>query len=471
MVLAATSPTASELSAQSGNSTHPTTLWKQAVRSPLLRRLGKASLATGIGLLVSRVMAFLAMIVAARMLTKEIYGALGYIQTTATLVGILAGMGLSVVVIRRIAETRDSDPQAAGVAVSASLTALWAITLVGSGIMFFAAGWLCPTDAENRPEMVWALRASSLLVAVNLIATCQSGILAGFESFVSLAAAQSLSALLAPFAVAAGISVGGLNGAILGLAGAGLAGCLLNAIAIRRELRSRLLVVLGFEFGPETRRILTTGIPAAASGVIVVGANWLGMQLLARQPDGLNQLGEFNAANQSFVAMMFVPQVIGQAILPMLVQKIQSREFRDLKRLIVVHFLSAGAIALPALVAGWILSSSLMAVFGGQYLGAGATLRQCLLAAAILCIQAPTAQLVQAFGHFRAGFLMNALWGLTFIGVLLVIGVQNAVGLAQARTIAYGAHAVWTTGFVVYCLSQLHSVAGAPHRATTSAPV
>lgn len=471
MVLAATSPQTSELPAQSGGSVRPTALWKKAVRSPLLRRLGKASLATGFGLLISRCMAFLAMIVAARLLSKEVYGQLGYIQTTATLVGVLAGMGMTVVVIRRIAETRESNPQAAGLAVSASLTALWGITLLGSAIMFLAAAWLCPTDAENHLEMVWALRAGALLVAVNLMATCQSGILAGFESFASLAVAQALSAVLAPIAVAAGIFAGGLMGAILGLAGAGLVGCLLNVGAIRRELRSRSLIVPGFEFGPETRRILTAGIPAAASGVIVVGANWLGMNLLARQPDGLNQLGEFNAANQSFVALMFVPQVIGQAILPILVQKIHAHEIRDLKRLLAIHFLIAGAVALPALIFGWIFSSSLMAVFGGQYLEADATLRQCLLAAAILCVQAPTAQLVQAFGHFRAGFVMNALWGITFIGLLIAIGTQGAVGLAQARTLAYGAHAVWTAGFVVYCLSQISTVAGAPTRVKTSTPV
>lgn len=471
MVSVATSPQMSERPAPSGSATGPAGLWTRAFASPLLRRLGKAAFATGIGLLISRIMAFLAMIVAARLLSKEQFGQLGYVQTTATLIGVLAGMGLSVVVIRRIAETRDSNPQAAGRAVSACLTALWGTTLLGGGIMFFASGWLCPADATDHVEMIWTLRAGSLLVAANLLMTCQFGILAGFESFTPLAVSQSLSAILAPVCVAAGIGVGGLLGAVLGLAGAVLAGCILNVALIRRELRARALVVSSFESGRELRMIVTMGIPAAAAGLVVIGVNWLGIHLLTRQPDGLRQLGEFSTANQSFVALMFVPQVVGQAILPMLVQKIQFREYRDLKRLIFIHFLSAAAIVLPVVAAGWIFSSSLMTVFGSQYEDADATLRQCLLAAAILCIQAPTAQLVQAFGQFRAGFFMNSLWGLTFIGFLLAAGGQGAVGLAQARTVAYAAHAIWTTGFVLYCLSQIRCTGEAASNVTTPASV
>jgi len=138
------------------------------------------------GAVISRGLMLCATVLVARMLGKTGFGELGMIRSTVGMFGIFAGFGLGLTATKLVAEFRSSDPSRAGRIISFS----WKVAMLTGGLMalglFVVATWLAE-HTINAPHLTGVLRIGGLILFINALNGAQTGALAGFEAFKTIA--------------------------------------------------------------------------------------------------------------------------------------------------------------------------------------------------------------------------------------------------------------------------------------------
>jgi O-antigen/teichoic acid export membrane protein len=174
--------------------------------------------------------------------------------------------------------------------------------------------------------------------------------------------------------------------------------------------------------------------------------HWACSTLLIHQPRGYAEMGAFNAANQWFTALLFLPTLLGQSVLPLMAERLGADAAHQSRRLLRVSMQINSLVVVPVIVLS-LASPMVMGLFGSSFRDAWPTLVVVLATAALLAIQTPVGQIIVASGNVWAGFFMNVGWAIVYIAATWALVGWGALGLATARLIAYAAHAVWTLGY------------------------
>lgn len=427
--------------------------WQRVESSPLGYRLARGAFWSLAGAAISGGLGLVASILVARMLGKVGFGELGIIQSSVGMFGTFAGFGLGLTATKHVAEFRTKDPARAGRIIALSNQVSWITGGAMAALLFVLAPWLA-VHTLAAPHLDGLLRIGSLLLLLGAINGAQTGALAGFEAFKRLASINLIAGLSAFPLMVGGTWWLGLRGALLGLVGSLAVNCLLNFHGLRAEAR-RAEVALVFAGASREWSILWRfSLPALLSGVMIGPVYWLCNTLLVNQPDGYGQMGLFNAANQWFGALLFLPGILGQVALPVLSERLgQSDTGRSGKVLSFYIKLNAAVVA-PLVVLGCIASPLIMSSYGPAFSEGWPVLVAVLATAGLLAVQTPVGQIIAASGRMWLGSAMNLGWAVCFLVLTWVLIRWGALGLAGARLIAYIAHATWTFAFAAYVLSR-----------------
>ena len=147
----------------------------------------------------------------------------------------------------------------------------------------------------------------------------------------------------------------------------------------------------------ESSILWSFSLPAVLSTSMTLPSTWVANTLLVNKRGGYYELGIFNAANQFRMALLFVPTLLGQVIVPILASMRQPTT-RTAKRVLVVATLINGAITLPAVLVLVPCSNWVMSFYGPTFASRGAVLQVAVLSAALLAIQTPVRQSHHGFG-------------------------------------------------------------------------
>jgi O-antigen/teichoic acid export membrane protein len=201
----------------------------------------------------------------------------------------------------------------------------------------------------------------------------------------------------------------------------------------------------------EAAVLLSFSIPAVLGGVVALPVNWLCSAMLVNQPGGYGQMGIFNAANQWFNVLMFVPSLLGQVILPILSHRLKAADYSESRKILTLALKVNSLVLLPlALLA--LASKPLMGLYGHEFAAGWTTLVLVLGSAGLLSVQMPVGQLLAASGRMWTILLMNLGWATAFsLGTWLLVH-RGAPGLASARLIAYALHAAWSFAYAYLAL-------------------
>ncbi|MFM8360399.1 MAG: oligosaccharide flippase family protein [Verrucomicrobiota bacterium] len=424
--------------------------WLRLEQSPLGGRLARGAFWSVAGGVAARSLGLLAGILVARLLDRDRYGEIAMIQSTVGLFGVLAGAGMGVTATKHVAEWRRQDPGRAARLIRLSNRLAWAGGLLVAALV---GGWApaLARYAMGLPELGMELRISAGLLLFGAVQGAQAGALAGLESFRVLARLNLLAGLVScPFLVV-GAWMGGVAGTLWGLNGAAALGCLLHHLALRQEM-GRAGLPEGEAWGRRDLPVLWQFTLPAALGALVTAAVQCGcMSLIARQPAGREALGAFNAANQWFLALMFLPNLLAQSVLPLMSEQLGQARHRQGRRLLGLSLKLNLLVAVPVLVL-CVLSPWLMHLFGRSFRGEWPTLVAVLLTAVFLSLQTPVGQVLTAGGRVWVGFWMNLGWAAVFVAGTFAWGSWGALGLATARLAAYAAHTVWAMWYALRLL-------------------
>lgn len=406
-----------------------------------------------IGAVVSQGSILVASVIAARILGTVGFGELAIINSTVGMFGVFAGFGLGMTATKYVAEFRVEDPARAGRIIAlSSVVALATGGLISLALFIFAPFLAARTLAA--PHLVLEFRIGALLLLCNALNGAQTGALCGFEAFKAIAHANLLRGLYSFPATVGGVLLGRLPGAVCGLVLAAAIACLVNQWVLRSECRRAAVPIRYRAIASERRVLWDFSLPAFLSGAMVAPATWAVATMLVNQPNGYAEMGVFNAANQWRTALLFLPGLIGQVVVPILSSLQNAGGRHPARRVLLGAVLTNGLCTIPVVLVLLPCSSWIMSFYGDTFSPRGAVLQISLLSGALLAIQTPVGNLIAAFGRMWTGLFMNAGWAICFLSVaygLLVLG-WGAQAFACAYLAAYLVHALWTFWFAATLL-------------------
>ncbi len=132
-------------------------------------------------------------IIAARVLGADDYGRLVIVNATTGMLGVFAGLGMGLTATKAVAEFRERD--AARLARILALLGRMVLLsgALASGLLLIAAP-LIAGSALGQPELTPLIQLAAVQLLLNELAGVQTGILAGFEHFRSIAIVAILRA-------------------------------------------------------------------------------------------------------------------------------------------------------------------------------------------------------------------------------------------------------------------------------------
>ncbi len=399
------------------------------------------------GAAICQGLSLVASIIAARMLGRVAFGELGIVLSTVGMFGVLAGFGLGTTTTKHVAEFRDTDRERAGKIIGMSSVVSFGTAAAIAGLLFFTSSHLA-SYTLNAPHLVKELQIACGLLFFNAIAGAQTGTLAGLEAFRTIAQVNLLRGFVSFPLIVGGVYFWGLLGAVLGHAATACLGALFNHIALRIKVQEAAIPVRYRGVGSELPVLWRFSLPAVLIGVVVSPVTWVANTMLVNRPNGYAEMGLFNAANQWRMALMFIPGILGQILVPMMSHTLSSADSKSVKKTLLAAIgINGIAVILPGAVIA-VFSPLVMEQYGEGFRDAWPILIACL---ATVCLAAPAStagNLITASGRMWLGFFMNLGWAITFLSAVWFLVEFGALGVATAYVIAYGIHGAWVFVYV-----------------------
>lgn len=391
----------------------------------------------------------LATMLVARLLGKTGYGELGMIQSTVGMFGVFAGFGLGLTATKHVAELRQSDPIRAGRILS--LSAIVAIVtggLMATGLLIFAP-WLA-AHTINAPHLSGQLRIGAVILLFSALNGAQTGALSGFEAFRVIARVNFLVGIISFPLLLMGTYYGGLTGAVWALALNLMINWLLNNIALRKEAARHNIPLTISKCLEEWPVLWRFSVPAALSGIMVGPVKWVCGAFLVNQAGGYGEMGIFNAANQWSVAILFLPGLLAQVVLPLLSNLTGAGSVKQYARVFWVNIYLNGGITAIIVAPIIILAPQIMSAYGPEFEQGANVLRLVALSAILVAVNGVVGSSIASKGTMWAGLAFNGMWALVLVGttVFFVKMGLGAMGLAWATFISYVVHTFWQSIFV-----------------------
>lgn len=401
------------------------------------------------GTAISRGLALAATVIVARVLGTSEFGELGMIQSTVGMLGVFAGFGLGLTATKHVAEFRHTDPQRAGRILGLSST----VAVVSGGVMaallLGLAPWLA-VETLDAPHLSGPLRVGALVLFFSALNGAQTGALAGFEAFRTIARVNVIVGVASFPILLAGAYLGRLPGVVWALAVNLALHWGLNHIALRREAKAAG-VPFSTRFTANERQILLHfSLPSAASGLLIAPAHWIGRTLLIQEPGGYAALGLLTAALSFQALVLFVSGALSAPLLSMISGATSAGPPGRPASETAAAAASDSALPVVNMLASWTLgiyaALPLLAfpelaelVFGEGYSGHAFRVTTVLvvLTTAVMTYKAGLARVLAARNLLWWGVGSNILWALTSIGLAVPLVRYGAAGLAGSILVAY----------------------------------
>ena len=411
------------------------------------QRLARGAFWGGVAFAASRGVAILVSFGMARILGQSGFGEYGIINTTAAMIGGMAGLGIGATVVKHIAEFKSSDPGKASRILALSTAITWVSAFLYAVVFIALAPWIAAKTLA-APQLAPLLRISAFTVAFGVINSVQTCSLTGCEAFRTNTMVGVACSLLQSGLVLLGAWRWGIEGSIWALAVSMLLTVLATRWAVIKEWRRFQLRLCWQEAMREWRVLFDFSLPTFLSGISVGPVIWGCSALLANQPDGYLKLGVYNAANQWQQAIQFLPGLMGTALLPVLSEKCGRGDWEGSISVMWKMVKMTAGIVFPLVLLISLLSPWIMRGYGESFVAGHWTLVMSVAAAALFAILNPAGNLIAAGGRMWVGFWLNTGWGAAMLLASWWMVRWGAEGLAGARLAAYLCHVAWTFGFV-----------------------
>jgi O-antigen/teichoic acid export membrane protein len=389
------------------------------------------------GAVVSRGFLLAASVVCARFLGKEGFGALGMIQSTAGMFGVFAGLGLGLTATKYVSEFRRQDPMRAGRILALSASAAFVSGAMITVLMILLAPYLAQ-HVLATPQLAAPLAIGSGLAFLGAINGAQTGALAGFEAFKTIARVNIFAGVASFPLIVLGVWRGGLQGAIWGSVAALAINWALNNRALRRECASANISYQYASCHQELSILHRFSLPAFLASIAVGPAIWACNALLFRQPQGLAELGIYGAADKWRMLILFVPTSVFAMVVPVLSNLHGEGDGAGFQKVFRANLQLNISLALLAALLIAAFATPIMTVYGNSFRGGRAVLIVLAFSALPEALNAILGQPLIAAHQMWWRFAFDLLLVAVLVGLAWVlIPKWGALGLAASYGLAF----------------------------------
>lgn len=412
-----------------------TRLWlSSAADNTTFRRLKDGARWSLIGEIGSRALTFMAAVVVARLLGAAEFGGYALLQGCLAMFMTFAAFGIGQTTSQYVAALKNVDP--GRIAALSSLAFL--LSTVSGGVAAIALWVLAPMIASamlNAPELSLPLRLAAPALFFSSVASALNGTVAGFEALDRLAK-QGWAVGLATFlAVLVGVSLAGLSGAAIGLVLGEAARMALAAHGASSVLISRALPLFsGSGFG-EARVLWTFSLPTVIGGALHVPVFWSCQAIIAGSPNGMVEIGLYDAAQKWMTLVIFVPTAASGIVGPVLASLSLDYASHRATTLRVAAVQTAACVIPAFLVA--LLAPVAMRAFGTQFTAGASTLIVLMALAPIVMAARLAWSALLSLERAWMSCMLWLLWAVVAFGLTCLWQEGGASGLAWAMLVAY----------------------------------
>jgi len=359
----------------------------------LFRRFVSAGFWNIVAAAASRGAPLISLILVARFIGPEAFGELAIVLSTISMAQAFLAIATGTTMMRYVAALRETNPPKAG-----NLIALVSAITIVAGVLLSVTFALLASEMATalfkRPSLKMPLEVGAWAVMFGALAGAQTGALGGLEGFRTIAKVSIASGAIGIVAVASGAYFAGTTGAIVGFVIHSALSALINQCALRRLTASLGMAIrLKVERG-DWEVLWTFGVPALLAGATVAPTNWLCHTLLVNQPNGFAEMGIYQAANQWFLALSFVPQFLVQATLPLMAERIARHDLKGLRQLFWGSVKVNCAVGLIAVVVLLPLSRPLMALYGSDFADGWLVFVVSIVTAALVAVEVTATSII-----------------------------------------------------------------------------
>jgi O-antigen/teichoic acid export membrane protein len=418
--------------------------WHSVESSAIGSRLARGAFWSLVGGVASRGLMLLASILIARILGRDVYGEYGMIRSTSQMFLVFAGFGLGLTATRHVAQYRRIDPQRAGRIISLSGVFAFIIGFIIALFLVVIAPWVAQ-QTINAPHLADELRIGAVILFLSALNGAQTGALAGFEAFKTIAIVNLKVGILSFPILVAGAYFDGLRGALWALVINMAINWIFNHLALRNESKKNNILFKTKDCIHEWPILWRYSFPAALSGILATPALWICNAMLVNQPGGYAQMGLFDAANQWRIATLFIPATLSGIALPMLSDFDSKQDNMSFLKVLKYNaILIAGTsllIALPILL----FSKPIMRLYGKGFEDGYWTLCLLSLSTILVSLNSIIGQAIASRGKMWVGFWFNFLWACVLLTScwLFTKCSYGAMGLSISFLISYLFHSIW----------------------------
>lgn len=408
---------------------------------------------TGIGNTVSAFFIFASGLVLARMLGAHKFGQFSLLQSTLSVFVLLAGPSFGFLATKYVAEHKRVNPvRAAAILRLSSISAL-VLSSVIALLMFLSSAYIAELvfKAPDLKVELWLCSAILLLSGVN---GAQLGAMAGFEAFREIAIVNSFKGVFTFAGLSFGAHFFEVRGAIFGLGTVGIVVCFLSSFYLYRlEIAHKLPKPTNREMLKEIELLFSFSLPNWMYSVLTAAVNWISYILVSRGPNGFSEMGIFNAANQFFLVLNFIPTILWQVSLPMLSET--AGDGNKTKLLNAYRALSAAnaGVILILIIVLVPFRTFFMSSLGEGFSGGGAVLALSLVMTLFYAVANVAWQVLMVINRLWLGFLLGGVYSIVYLSFFVFWSTGDAFGLAVARLVAYSFFAVLGIALVEYLLA------------------
>jgi O-antigen/teichoic acid export membrane protein len=297
--------------------------------------------------------------------------------------------------------------------------------------------WLARVTMAN-PAMGPLLQAGCLLLLFSAVNGAQTGALAGFEAFKTIARVNLWAGLLAFPVTVIAARWGGVLGSVWALVANMAVNCLLNFFALRKEA-ARAGVPLGYKNClAESPMLWSFSLPAVLAGTASAPITWGVSALLVNQTDGYAQMGVYNAVSRIRIVPETILSLLLAPLLPMLSERFASGDTRAYNKTAYSAFMLSLLLTAPFGLIQIAVPALTLLPYGPGYAGNHTVVRWLMFDLALVGLTTPVAGVLASMSRMWFGLACNFAWAVLYgaLGVALVPS-YGAAGLAAAATIAH----------------------------------
>lgn len=401
-------------------------------------RLFKDSFWALLGSAVGKGLSLLAGIVVARLLGSEVYGEYGTIRNTLLMIAIFSTMGLGYSATKFIAESKENGDYKRIIGTHRIAVTITYIVSGFIALLIFISAKQVATWIE-APHLDSVLRLSSIAIIFNAVNTTQTGELAGFGAYKTLASNNTIAGILTFITSIFLTYFYGFNGSIIALIISLAFNALLNRLSINKCLpdeKYNSKIELDY-----VKEVIKFSIPIALQESLYSITNWLGIFMLIKL-SGYIELGLYSAAMQWMSVILFIPGALRNVALSHFAATNKNLEQTHsiLKKLMLVNFIST---FIPFVIVS-ILSVWIESLYGASFNGLRPILIVCTFTAIISSLTDVISQEFMAAGKN---------WMLLYSRVFRDIGA-TFVAYFALQQLHYGAF-LWSICILIFQLIYL----------------